>query len=54
MLEPPGNILVCVGQPKAYNFNGKQQAELDQWFDNSGERKQPPSAVPFLHLPDSY
>jgi len=45
VMDPPGNILVCLGQPKAYNFNGKQQGDLDRWFDNSGENKEPPPPV---------
>src|SRR5258707_15585938 len=48
--EPPGNILKCLGQPKAYNFNAKQKGELDHWFDSSGENKQPPPAVPLSEI----
>ena len=50
ILEPTGNILVCMGQPKAYNFSGKQKGELDHWFDSSGENKQPPPAVPLSEI----
>ena len=50
VLEPPGNILVCMGQPKAYNFNAKQKGELDRWFDSSGENKQPPTTVPVSEI----
>ena len=50
VLGPPGNILVCLGQPKVYNFNAKQKGELDHWFDSSGENKHPPPAVPLSEI----
>ena len=50
VLEPPGNILMCLGQPKAYNFNAKQRGELNHWFDSSDENKQPPTAIPVSEI----
>ena len=50
VLGPPGNILVCLGQPKVYSFNPKEQGELNHWFDGSGENKQPPPAVPLSEI----
>ena len=50
VLVPQGNILLCVGQPKAYNFNTRKRGELDYWFDGSGENKQPPQAVPVSEI----
>jgi hypothetical protein len=49
-LEPQGNILICVGQPKAYNFYVRQKHELDRWFNSSGENRQPPPAVPVSEI----
>jgi hypothetical protein len=50
VLEAQGNILMCLGQPKAYNFNTRKRGELDDWFDGSGENKQPPQAVPVSEI----
>ncbi len=32
VLDPQENVLVCIGQPKTYNFNSKAQLELEKWF----------------------
>jgi hypothetical protein len=34
VLEPQENVLVCIGQPRTYNFNSKAQHELEKWFES--------------------
>jgi hypothetical protein len=50
VLEPPGKVLVGVGQPRIYNFNAKEQTDLDLWFDNPAKGLQPPPDVPLSAL----
>jgi hypothetical protein len=45
-------VLVCIGQPKTYNFNSKAQGELDKWFANEPERRPPPPELATLSLED--
>jgi hypothetical protein len=37
VLEPQENVLVCIGQPKTYNFNSKAQLELEKWFESGAD-----------------
>jgi hypothetical protein len=52
VIEPQETVLVCIGQPKTYNFNSKAQGELDKWFENGAEKQVPPPGLPTLSLED--
>jgi hypothetical protein len=52
LLEPQEPVLVCIGQPKTYNFKWKAQAELDKWFASGTENQNPPPGLPTLSLDD--
>jgi len=52
VLDPQETVLVCVGQPKTYNFNSKPQSELDKWFANGAEKQNPPPELATLSLDD--
>src|SRR5262249_27922474 len=52
VIEPQETVLVCIGQPKTYNFNSKAQSELDKWFENGPEKQNPPPELATLSLED--
>jgi len=52
VLEPQDTVLVCIGQPKTYNFKFKAQSELDKWFASGAENQNPPPVAPTLSLED--
>src|SRR5262245_3123454 len=52
VVDPQETVLVCIGQPKTYNFNSKAQGELDKWFENGPDRKNPPPELATLSLQD--
>ncbi|HEV2665186.1 MAG TPA: hypothetical protein VG324_09755 [Blastocatellia bacterium] len=52
VIDPQETVLVCIGQPKTYNFNSKAQGELDKWFENGPERQNPPPELATLSLQD--
>jgi len=52
VIEPQETVLVCIGQPKTYNFNSKAQSELDKWFEGGAERQNPPPELATLSLAD--
>jgi hypothetical protein len=52
VIEPQESVLVCIGQPKTYNFNSKAQGELDEWFANGTEKQNPPPGLATLSLED--
>jgi hypothetical protein len=63
VLEPQENVLVCMGQPKTYNFNSKAQFELEKWFATgtdgtneanavNGIKQNPPPEIATLSLAD--
>jgi hypothetical protein len=52
VIEPQETVLVCIGQPKTYNFNTKAQSELDKWFASDTEKQNPPPESPTLSLED--
>jgi hypothetical protein len=37
VLGPQENVLVCIGQPRTYNFNSKAQFELEKWFASGAD-----------------
>lgn len=52
VIDPQESVLVCIGQPKTYNFNSKAQSELDKWFANEPEKRPPPPELATLSLED--
>jgi hypothetical protein len=50
VLEPQGTVMVCLGQPKAYHFNSKTQFELEKWFADETEKKNPPPELATTQL----
>ncbi len=52
VLDSQETVLVCVGQPKTYNFYSKTQAELDKWFASETEKQNPPPGLATLSLED--
>jgi hypothetical protein len=52
VLEPHETVLVCIGQPKTYNFKSKAQSELDKWFASGTENQNPPPGLPTLSMDD--
>jgi hypothetical protein len=52
VIDPQETVLVCIGQPKTYNFNTKAQGELDEWFANGTEKQNPPPGLATLSLED--
>jgi hypothetical protein len=52
VLEPHETVLVCIGQPKTYNFKFKAQSELDKWFASGTENQNPPPGLPTLSMDD--
>jgi hypothetical protein len=52
VIGPQESVLVCIGQPKTYNFNSKAQGELDEWFANGSEKQNPPPGLATLSLED--
>src|SRR5262245_55692851 len=52
VIEPQETVLVCIGQPKTYNFNTKAQGDLDKWFENGPEKQTPPPELATLSLAD--
>jgi hypothetical protein len=39
--QPPGQILICMGQPRAYGFTDGVQSRLEAWYEH-GEKEAPP------------
>jgi len=52
LLEPQETVLVCIGQPKTYNFKSKAQSDLDKWFASGTEKRNPPPELSTLSLDD--
>src|SRR5262245_30048290 len=52
VIDPQETVLVCIGQPKTYNFNTKAQGDLDKWFENGSEKQNPPPELATLSLAD--
>jgi hypothetical protein len=55
VLDPQETVLVCIGQPRTYNFNSKAQFELEKWFANGAngaEKQNPPPELATLSLLD--
>ena len=52
VLDPQETVLVCLGQPKTYNFTSKAQGELEKYFADGAERQNPPPVLKTLSLED--
>jgi hypothetical protein len=52
VLEPQDSVLVCVGQPKTYNFTSKAQGELEKFFADGIEKHDPPPELAKISLED--
>ena len=42
VLESQETVLVCVGQPKTYNFTSEAQGKLEEYFADGAEKHNPP------------
>jgi hypothetical protein len=45
LIKAQGPIVMCVGQPQAYNFQGDTQRALDQWFESADGKNEPPAEI---------
>ncbi len=52
LIDPQESVLVCIGQPKTYNFKSKAQSELDKWFASGTENQNPQTGLPTFSLDD--
>jgi hypothetical protein len=50
LFDTPGPVLVCLGQPKAYNFTTNMQRGLDDWFETAEEPRDPPTGIAAVPL----
>jgi hypothetical protein len=50
LITAQGPVLVCLGQPKAYNFTLRTKRALDEWFGNTGEPRDPPAEIAAVPL----
>jgi hypothetical protein len=52
VLDHQETVLVCVGQPKTYNFTSKAQGELDNYFADGAEKQNRPVELKSVPLED--
>jgi hypothetical protein len=45
VLEAPGSVMVCMGQPRTFVFQAKSQAALEQWFEKGTNPQEPPAEL---------
>jgi len=45
LVKAQGPVVMCIGQPQAYNFVGETQRALDQWFESSDGKTDPPPEI---------
>ncbi len=50
VINAQGAALICLAQPKTYNFKGGTQRALDLWFDNPGENASAPAEIASVPL----
>jgi len=50
LLDGPGPLLVCLGQPRTYNFTAATEEAIGDWFDNSSEPRKPPPEIATIPL----
>jgi hypothetical protein len=49
VISAPGPVLICIAQPKAYNFQRETQGALDLWFQHPDD-KTPPAGIAAVPL----
>jgi hypothetical protein len=52
LMEQQGNVLVCIGQPKSYTFNGRVKSDIDRWFESAEQKQNPPTNIASVPLSD--
>lgn len=50
LLDGPGPLLVCLGQPRAYGFVPATQQAMEDWFENPKEPRTPPPEIATIPL----
>jgi len=45
LIKAPGPVVICVGQPQAYNFFAETQRALDEWFAGADGKTDPPPEI---------
>jgi hypothetical protein len=50
--QQPGPVLICIGQPKTYNFDTRTQAALDAWFTDHSGGQTASAATPLVPFED--
>jgi hypothetical protein len=51
LLDAPNPVLICLGQPRAFNFASGTQQEMEAKFEKPGGRESTPSTAPLLSVP---
>jgi hypothetical protein len=51
VMRQPGPVLICIGQPKTYNFN-RTQSVLDAWFTAQSAGQTAPTPAPLVPFDD--
>lgn len=52
LIEPQDNLLVCIGQPKSYTFNGRAKSDIDHWFESPEQKQSRPASITSVPLGD--
>ena len=52
VIEPQDDLLVCIGQPKAYTFNGRAKFDMDRWFESAEQKQGLPANITSVPLSD--
>jgi hypothetical protein len=52
ILARQDSVLVCIGQPKSYTFNGRVKADVDRWFESGEQKQDPPANIASVALSD--
>ena len=50
-IKAQGPVVMCVGQPQAYNFVSDTQRALDDWFASGDGKTEPPPEIARIPLP---
>jgi hypothetical protein len=45
LIKAQGPVVMCIGQPQAYNFVSETQRALDDWFESSDGKTEPPAEL---------
>ena len=52
VMRQPGPVLICIGQPKTYNFTSRTQSALDGWFTAQKAGQTASAATPLVPFED--